>query len=632
MGRTMEGSGTPGCPEPSLVEAPASPGHEPQLPGEDRSGAEAASRESEECYRSMFQMMDEGFCIVQVLFDQGGRAGDYRFLEVNPAFERQTGLQDVVGRTAKELVPELEAGWFEVYGRVAMTGESVRFVLKARSMEGRWFNVNAFRVSEPQRRTVAILFTDITEARRTEHKLRASEERLRHAIEIETVGVIFFKSDGAVTFANEAFLRMSGYSRDDVANGAVRWDEMTPPEWMPHSLRAIDEFLIHGRTTPYEKEYIRKNGSRWWALFAAARLDDDEGVEYIIDITRMKRSEAERSRLAAIVESSRDAIIGVDMDGKISDWNPAARKLYGYSAREIVGRDIEVLIPEERSSERFGILGRLRQGEDIPPFETERQRKDGSRVEVEIRVSPIRDTADQIVGAAVIARDVTIRKQLERLQEDFVAMVSHDLRSPVTVLHGRTQLMRRRGKYDEKGLDAMLEQIRRMDRLITDLQEVVKFEAGAIELSRLPEELGDLARDAVERARVQDSGHTVRLIRPETPVVGTWDRDRLGQVLDNLLGNAVKYSPQGKEIVVRVAIVDGEARLCVRDQGDGIPAATLPNLFERFFRADNAGSASGLGLGLYIARMLVEAHGGRIWATSEPGEGSVFTIVLPAES
>ena len=509
MGRTMEGSGTLGRPEPSPVEAPVSPEHEPQLPGEDRSGAEAASRGSEECYRSMFQMMDEGFCIVQVLFDGEDHAVDYRFLEVNPAFERQTGLQDVVGRTAKEQVPELEAGWFQVYGRVATTGDPVRFVHDARSMEGRWFNVNAFRVGEPESRTIAILFTDIT---------------------------------------------------------------------------------------------------------------------------IMMRAEAERSRLAAIVESSRDAIIGVGLDGRISDWNPAAQKLYGYSAVEIVEQDIEVLIPEKRTNERVGVLARLREGEDLPPFETERQRKDGSLVDVEIRVSPIRDDADQIVGAAVIARDVTTRKQLERVQEDFVAMVSHDLRSPVTVLHGRTQLMRRRGQYDEKGLDAMLEQIRRMERLITDLQEVVKFEAGAIELNRLSEELGDLARDAVERARVQDSGHTIRVIRPETPVAGTWDRDRLGQVLDNLLGNAVKYSPQGREIVVRVAIVDGEARLCVRDQGDGIPAATLPNLFERFFRADNAGSASGLGLGLYIARMLVEAHGGRIWATSEPGEGSVFTIALPLES
>lgn len=628
----MEGAGMPGRPEPFQVEAIASPGNESRRPGEGQDRAGAASRESEERYRSMFQTMDAGFCVVQMLFDEDDNPVDYRFVEVNPAFERQTGLHEAVGKRMRELAPGHEKHWFEIYGRVAITGEPVTFAHEAEALGGRWFQVNAFRIDDPGRRNVAVLFTDITEAKRTETMLRASEERLRHAIEIETVGVIFFRADGAITFANEAFLRMSGYTHDDVVNGRVRWDEMTPPEWMPHSLRAVDEFLTHGRTTPYEKEYIRKNGSRRWALFAASRLDDDEGVEFIIDITKVKRSEVERSRLAAIVESSRDAIIGVDMRGRITDWNPAAQELYGYRAAEVIGRDIEVLIPEERTSERFGVLVRLRQGEDLPPFETERLRKDRSLVNVEIRVSPIRDAADQIVGAAVIARDVTARKHLERVHEDFVAMVSHDLRSPVTVLHGRTQLMRRRGKYDEKGLDAMLEQIRRMERLITDLQEVVKFEAGAIELSQSSEELGDLARDAVERARVQDSGHTVRLIRPETPVVGEWDRDRLGQVFDNLLGNAVKYSPDGGEIVVRVATVEGEARLCVRDHGDGIPEATLPNLFERFYRADNAGSASGLGLGLYIARMLVEAHGGRIWATSEPGAGSVFTIALPVES
>ncbi len=509
MGQMMEGSGTPERSIPAPVESIVTSGYEPQHSTEDRSRADAGSRESEERYRSMFQQIDEGFCVIQMLFDEADNPVDYRFLEVNPAFERQTGIHEPVGKCIKELAPDHEKHWFEVYGQVATTGESIRFVHEAQALGGRWFNVNAFRMGEPESRTLAILFSDITGA---------------------------------------------------------------------------------------------------------------------------KRAEAERSRLAAIVESSRDAIIGVDMKGRITDWNPAAQKLYGYRAAEVVGRDVEVLIPEERTAERFGVLARLRQGEDIPPFETERQRKDGSRVDVEIRVSPIRDATDQIVGAAVVTRDVTTRKHLERVHEDFVAMVSHDLRSPVTVLHGRTQLMRRRGQYDEKGLDGMLEQIRRMEHLITDLQEVVKFESGAIELSRSSEELGDLARDAVERSRIQDSGHTVRLIRPETPVAGEWDRDRLGQVLDNLLGNAVKYSPDGGEIIIRVATVDGEARLCVRDQGDGIPEATLPNLFERFFRADNAGGASGLGLGLYIARMLVEAHGGRIWATSEPGEGSVFTIALPLES
>src|SRR5215210_3397613 len=132
---------------------------------------------------------------------------------------------------------------------------------------------------------------DVTERKRAEEKLRESEERLRRAIEIETVGVIFFKTDGSITDANDAFLRMSGYNREDLVEGLVRWDEMTPPEWMPHSLKAIEEFKSTGRTIPYEKEYVRKDGSRWHALFAATRLDEEEGVEFIIDITERKRAE-----------------------------------------------------------------------------------------------------------------------------------------------------------------------------------------------------------------------------------------------------------------------------------------------------------------------------------------------------
>src|SRR4028118_1263169 len=140
---------------------------------------------------------------------------------------------------------------------------------------------------------------DVTERKQADEKLRESEERLRRAIGIETVGVIFFKTDGSITNANDAFLRMSGYSREGLAEGLVRWDEMTPPEWMPHSLKAIEEFESTGRTKPYEKEFVRKDGSRWWALFAATRLDDEEGVEFIIDITERKRAQEEHERLLA---------------------------------------------------------------------------------------------------------------------------------------------------------------------------------------------------------------------------------------------------------------------------------------------------------------------------------------------
>ena len=166
---------------------------------------------------------------------------------------------------------------------------------------------------------------DVTERKQADEKLRESEERLRRAIEIETVGVIFFKTDGSITNANDAFLRMSGYGREDLAEGLVRWDKMTPPEWMPHSLKAIEEFELTGRTIPYEKEYVRKDGSRWWALFAATRLDDEEGVEFIIDITQSKRSEEELrksgERITNILESITDAFVAVDRQWRFTYLN-----------------------------------------------------------------------------------------------------------------------------------------------------------------------------------------------------------------------------------------------------------------------------------------------------------------------
>ena len=258
-------------------------------------------------------------------------------------------------------------------------------------------------------------------------------------------------------------------------------------------------------------------------------------------------------------------------------------------------------------------------------------RKDGTRVEVAITLSPIRDAGGRVVGASAIARDVTERKRLERMQEDFLAMASHDLRTPATVIQARAQLMKRRRAYDETGVLAILEQTRRMERLIADLGEVVRLEAGRVELRTGPVDLGALAREAAGRAQSQAAAHAIRLEAPRTPVVGCWDRDRLAQVLDNLLGNAVKYAPGGSQVVVRVERVAGEARLAVADRGPGIAPEHLPRLFERFYRADGTGAAAGLGLGLYISRMLVEAHGGRIWAASAPGEGSTFTVALPLE-
>jgi signal transduction histidine kinase len=210
-------------------------------------------------------------------------------------------------------------------------------------------------------------------------------------------------------------------------------------------------------------------------------------------------------------------------------------------------------------------------------------------------------------------------------------MASHDLGSPLTVLRARAQLLKRRQRYDEESIDAILEQTARMDRLIGDLRDLAQVEGGGFSIQRETVDLVGLAQEAVERVRTLTTGHTVRVEAPDLPIVVAGDRDRLGQVLDNLLGNAVKYSPDGGEVLVRVEAVGGQASLRVADQGPGIPPDTLPRLFERFYRGHHAAGGGGLGLGLYISRMLVEAHGGRIWAESPPGSGSTFTIALPLQ-
>jgi signal transduction histidine kinase len=218
--------------------------------------------------------------------------------------------------------------------------------------------------------------------------------------------------------------------------------------------------------------------------------------------------------------------------------------------------------------------------------------------------------------------------QLEQMRQDVMAMASHDLRNPLAVISMRAQLLESRQTYDEAAVRVIREQARRITRLLDDLGDVLRLEIGHIVLRRETLDLRMLASEAVERIQVQTAHHAILVELPEGPVTGSWDRDRLAEVLDNMLGNAVKYSPAGGEIVIRVEVTHAEARLSVADQGVGIPAEALPGIFERFHRAGDT-RLPGLGLGLYIVRMLVEAHRGRVEAESVPGQGSTFTLHLP---
>jgi PAS domain S-box-containing protein len=397
--------------------------------------------------------------------------------------------------------------------------------------------------------------------------------------------------------------------------------------------------------------------------------------------------------LAAIVESSDDAIVGKTLDGVIRSWNRGAARTFGYSSDEAIGRPVLMLIPPDRRSEEDVILARLRRGERIEHFETVRQRKDGSCVEVSLSVSPILDPAGQIIGAAKIARDVSETKRLliaereltRRLQEQrmelaaqvaegqslqaeleetnealvnalesaerakldaaaanraksqFMAMMSHELRTPLNAIMGYVQLL-------EMGVDGPVTEVQgdhlgrirlsaqMLVRLIDEVLSFAKLESGRMTFDQSDVALNDILGRLRHFVDVQlaKQGIEYRVHPcPDGPIV-RGDAGRIEQILLNLLSNAMKFTDRGR-IEVHCAFDDAHARVSVSDTGRGIPRELHEKIFEPFEQGerDLKRPSVGTGLGLAISRQLARAMGGDVVVKSFPGEGSTFTLVLP---
>ncbi len=343
----------------------------------------------------------------------------------------------------------------------------------------------------------------------------------------------------------------------------------------------------------------------------------------------------ERSRLAAIVESSNDAIVGKTLAGIITSWNRAAELLFGYSAQEAIGKPITLIIPAELRHEEEDIIGKLRQGIRIEHYETVRVRKDGRRIDVSLSISPVKDSAGNIIGAAKIARDITERKELERRKDEFISMASHELKTPVTSLKGFTQLLLRQFKRLDDNetlryLARMDTQLNKLTKLISDLLDISKMQTGQLEYRMEPFDLNVLAQEIVEN--VQGMTRTHRLILQKTAEVCVFgDRDRVGQVLINLLTNAIKYSPGADQVIVQIATDETNALVSVQDFGIGIAEAHQEKIFERFYQVNEPAEKTypGLGIGLYITSQIIRRHRGCLWVKSQKGEGSVFNFSLP---
>ena len=456
--------------------------------------------------------------------------------------------------------------------------------------------------------------------------------------------------DGAIETWNRSAERLFGYTAAEIIGKPI--EVIVPPE-----VRASGENsslqVQRGQSARYfDTLGLTKDGRRVPISVSLSAVIAPEGdligtSRIVRDMSQQRTLEREAMRLAAIVNSSEDAIVSKDLNGIVQTWNPAAERMFGYTAEEIVGRPIRLIIPADRQSEEDQVLATIREGRAVEHFETVRQRKDGKLLEISLTVSPVRARDGTIIGASKIARDVTDQRRLARQAEEagrakdeFLAMLSHELRTPLNAVLGYTRMLRD-GRYTEDRRDQVIEIIERnarvLSQLVSDVLDVSSIVTGKIRLTLEPCDLASPLRGALDivRPSADAKGVSLRVTVPEQAVAGRCDADRMQQVFWNLLSNAVKFTPRGGVVHAALTAQSDTIAITVTDTGIGIRPEFMPFLFQRFWQADHVHTRTvgGLGLGLALVKYFVELHGGTIGAVSPgPGHGSTFTVTLPKVS
>jgi PAS domain S-box-containing protein len=625
----------------------------------DRKQAESALRRSEERYRTLFESIDEGFSVIEVLFDENDKPIDYRFLEVNPAFENQTGLQQATGKTVRQLVPNLEDDWVEIYGKIALTGESLRFENGSEAMN-RWFDVYAFGIGQPHERKVAILFKDISDRKRIEAEreqakiaLRASEEQSRNILESITDGFFALDRDWRFIYVNRQAERLLDRTPGEL-QGKVIWEEFPGSVGMEFE-RVYRQVASERIAASFISFY--PDQERWYEVQAYPAVD---GITvYFKNVTESKRVEEELRQKNAILEvineSAPTPIFVKDREGRIIYANPATLEVLGKSASEVIGyRDCDLYPSPDlgatvmENDRRIMASGQTEVVEESP---------DGIRTFLGMKAA-YRNDAGVVVGLIGISYDISDRKRIEaererilqreqaarevaenanRIKDEFLAVLSHELRSPLNPILGWSQLLRR-GKLDQVKTAQALETIERnaqlQSKLIEDLLDIARIMRGKLTLVAVPVNLSFVISAALETVRLAAEAKSIHLELNLEPNIRQvyGDAGRLQQVVWNLLSNAVKFTPTGGRVKVRLTQTNHDAQLQVMDTGKGIKSEFLPYVFEHFRQEDGATTRKfgGLGLGLAIARQIAELHGGRIWVESRgENQGATFTVELP---
>jgi PAS domain S-box-containing protein len=491
------------------------------------------------------------------------------------------------------------------------------------------------------------IHSDTARRQHMEHALRDRERELREAERLAGIGSWQWISDTDTVVWSEGLYRIAGREAD---LRPIRYREyprlFTPGSWSRLDV-AVQQARSDGAPFELDLELLRPDGSTRWVIARAETLHDHDGDIVglrgtVQDITERKHAEAATSHLAAIVESSDDAIVSKDLSGIIKSWNTAATRMFGYAPEEVIGRSILVLIPPELYAEEETILRRLRAGERIDHFETERLRKDGQRLQVSVTISPVRDSKGKIIGASKIARDIRDRKRAEQalLTSEklatagrLAATVAHEINNPLESVINLVYLAKR-AETDAVIQTYLVTAEEELNRIAHLAKQTLGFYRERSEKTRV--HVGDLLRQlvAVFSSRAQNKGLRIDLkIVSNAEIVV--DCTEFRQLFANLISNAIDACERGGLIRVRAAVTGSAPgsteglRVTVADNGSGIKPADRPHIFDAFFTTKQD---VGTGLGLWICKQIAEKSGGtiRVRSVAEPGRSwTAVSVFLP---
>lgn len=505
---------------------------------------------------------------------------------------------------------------------------------------------------------------DITQLIETEQKLALSQSKFRKIFESNVIGMTFASlSTGQIYEANQAFLDMVGYTLGELNGSESTWVKLTPPEFHEITREAIEEVRTTGSSMPFQKQYIRKNGERFWILAGSAILDEQEGdevVTFIIDINDQKESEQKKNDLQKLIIKQKDQFYSIFQHApalitirsgeelRFQYVNDAFRAFDGQE--HYIGKTALEAGSEFADSEIDKIsLEVLRTGVPYTSSSVKivRKDKDGRKKDswYDFTITPVFADDGQIEGVAFFGFDVTnlvlgkqVVQELMQRKDEFLSIASHELKTPITSIKLSLQIANRLLKSNkpvsslEQFISKATRQGDRLNQLVQDLMDVTRIQGGKMMFNYSTFDTDSLVIECVEDVEEESGTHQVRFIQNIKATI-TADMNRIGQVIVNFLSNAIKYSPEASEVHISTELKGDKFRLSVKDFGIGIPANKQQHIFDRFYRVQESSvKFSGLGLGLYISAEIIRRHNGEIGVISEEDKGSEFWFEIPVNA